>query len=109
MGMIFTVVPEGPRFDPFLFSNRILHVETWCYHLWEHVTFVLMALVIKTEVRDYRLFFDGFFWFLCIDLADYILTYNEAWYTIGRVEITWNIIGPILLGLTIMYDSRNSK
>lgn len=100
MGLVFTITPRGPQVQWFPLSDQVYYVESYFYHLWQAASFVVFANIINVESARYKVFFQAFFWFWVIDLIDYLLTCNNPWMPgIGPVEVSWNTIGVILLGI----------
>jgi hypothetical protein len=105
--MIFLFVPYTPeRYDLFLLSGRTIEIQPYIYHLFEKIALVLTWFIIATELIRYR-FLRVVLIFFVIDLADYILTYNEYWWLWGPFPISWNTAGSLLVGLSLVFmDDR---
>lgn len=104
ISLIFLITPQGQYIDPFPFYDFRLYTEYYFYYLWEHVVILVLLHIISSEAREYRLFFTAVFWFQVLDLIDYCLTYNTAWGHIGRVPVTSNTLGAIILAGILIYE-----
>lgn len=104
MGLVFMATPRGERFDPFLLSDRVIHVEDWCYYLWEHVIKIVAFYIIWQESTEYRRFFQFIYYFQWVDLIDYLLLYNEIWFWIGVVPVSANVVGFVSAGIILLHE-----
>lgn len=104
MGMVFMATPRGVQFDPFLLSDRVIHVEDWFYYLWEHIIKIVLFYIVWKESTEYLKFFQFMYWFQWVDLIDYVLLYNEVWFYVGIVPISANTVGFVTAGIVLFHD-----
>lgn len=104
MGLIFLATPRGENFKPFLLIDRDIPKEDFAYYFWEHGIKIVLLHIIRSEAKEYRLFFNCIFWFQVIDLIDYWATYNSVWFWVGLFPVSCNTLGFVTLGLILFYD-----
>lgn len=85
----------------FMFSSQVLTVETWLYFLFEHVTVLILSIVMLSMATEYRYAFKVFVWIQIIDTVDYCLTYGEPW---SFLPVSWNIIKVFVFSSIVGYE-----
>lgn len=90
----------------FPFSEQILTVETYFYFLFEHLTVLILAIVILSMATEYRYAFKIFVVIQIIDTVDYCLTYGGRW---PFFPISWNIIKVSVFSLIVGYEIIKPK
>lgn len=93
-----TVEPKGY----FPFSDMKLYFASHVYYIWERYAWMTFSYIVASEVRTKRPVFAVYF-LLCIgDLIDYLLCYNEIWFTYG-MPVSYNVFTCVSLGCAILY------
>lgn len=101
---MFLIMPEPiQEHDYFLFSDMKLYPATYMYFIGEKVILIILGFVVVTEESEYREALKVFVYLLIADLVDFLLCYNEAWFTIGSFPVSMNVVKCIVFGLTILY------
>jgi hypothetical protein len=109
IGVAFLATPRGLKMDLFMLADREIHLEDYCYYLWQHGIMVVLFHVIHVEAKNYKLFFQCAFWYQVIDLLDYILNYNSTWFNVGAFPISCNTVSAIALGIILIYESCKDR
>lgn len=105
VGLIFLIIPDWHTpHDFFLFSNMKLTGAMHIYFIGEKAILVVLAYIIVTEAKDYQNAIWVFFWLLVADLADYLLSYNSIWFSIGNFPVSMNIVKAFVFGGVIINE-----
>lgn len=89
----------------FPFSDQILTVDTYMYFLFEHLTVLILSVVMLSMATEYRYAFKVFLAIQIIDTVDYCLTYGEPW---GFLPVSWNVIKVLLFSSIVGYELRKT-
>lgn len=89
----------------FLFSDMVLTPELWFYYLFEHLTVLILSIVMLSMATEYRYAFKVFVGIQVIDTVDYCLTYGEPW---GFLPVSWNVIKVLLFSSIVGYELRKT-
>jgi hypothetical protein len=92
--------PEGEI--GFMFSDVVLHADTYVYFVMEHIIKILLVLVIWELDKANRVAISTLLALEFMDLVDFVLTYNSVWFKF----ISMNTIAPIIFGLAIVYERK---
>lgn len=108
VGLLFMVLPETvyPK-DYFLFSDMKLHFATYIYFICERLVLVVLAYVVASEATKYREAIWIFFFLLCVDVVDFLLTYNSVWFYVRSFPVSMNTTKSIVFGLVIIRELWN--
>lgn len=102
-GILFMFIPDTiAPYDYFLLSDMKLHFGTYVYFICERLVLIILAYIIASEAVQYRSVVWVFFWLLVADLADFLIIYNEIWFTIGEFPVSMNICKVVIFGLIIL-------
>lgn len=104
IGVVFIFTPKGIACSLFPFSDRVLHVESYAYYLWEHAIKIVFAHVVNVSATSYRLFFSAVFWYQVADAVDYLLTYNDVWFKIEWFPVSMNVVGCAVCGSILIFE-----
>lgn len=103
VGLVFLVLPEQiSTKDYFPLYDIQMYLSTYVYFILEKSILILMAAIIANEATEYQQEIRIFVWLLVIDLVDYFLTYNTAWFHFGEFPISMNVVKCFVFGLTIL-------
>lgn len=103
VSILFILLPNtGITQKWFLFSEVKLTFKTHLYFICEHFVLIVMAHIIKSEYSDNKFELSIFFYLMIIDLVDYLLNYNEIWFRVGEVPVSFNTTACLIFGLTIL-------
>lgn len=103
VGLFFLVAPEPIRaYDYFPFSDIKLYPSTYIYFICERLVLVVLSGVIANEATEYRRELWIFFYLMCADVVDYLLTYNGVWFHIHDFPVSMNVLKCVIFGLTII-------
>jgi hypothetical protein len=95
VGVAFSFVPKGVEKNYFLVGGEEMYFKTWAYYAFEHVSRMMFIYAII-------LLFPGawiLFWVEFIDLIDYLICYNETWFTAFDHNFEYNDFKLIIVGL----------
>jgi hypothetical protein len=101
--------PQGVIFTPFLLSKQQVHIETYVYYLWEHGVKAVLFHVIRVDSKSYIKVYNFLFWFQVADTFDYMMTYNETWFTVHGIPITCNVFGSVIGAVVILKEYFSEK
>lgn len=108
-GLLFMVIPRTDNpIDLFLFSDMKLYPSTYVYFICERVTLIILAYILTAEERQYKQQVKVFFFLMCADLVDFMLSYNSPWTHIGVVPVSMNTISALVFGLVILHAWKKS-
>lgn len=85
----------------FPFSDQTLTVETYLYFLFEHLTVLILAIVIFSMATQYQYAYKIFVIIQVIDTVDYVLTYGEPW---NFLPVSWNVIKVFIFSSIVAYE-----
>lgn len=101
---MFLIMPDPvEEYDYFLFSKMKLYPATYMYFIGEKVILILLGTVVVTQASEYRGALKVFLLLLIADLADFLLCYNEVWFTFDGFPVSMNVFKCLVFGLTILY------
>jgi hypothetical protein len=104
----FTFIPDG-RFDPFIFADVNIRFDTFAYHLNEHVAWILLSYVLYVEVDKFRTGFKIFYLMTMVDMMDFILCYNNSWFHVGAIPVSFNTLSFLFFGTYLIFESWKDK
>lgn len=103
VGLIFLVIPNyDTPMDFFLFSDMKLSGAMHIYFIGEKTILIVLAYIIANEATQYEKEIWVFFYLLCADLVDYLLSYNSVWFRVNDFPISMNILKSLIFGITIL-------
>lgn len=92
----------GPR-NFFLLASNTMHLRSFVYYLGEHLTYILLGLIIFFEVPFAKLYAGTFIILEIIDAFDFWVTANGNWCIIQGWPITFNVIKFLVFVLVITF------
>lgn len=105
VGLIFLIIPDWyTPIDLFIFSDMKLSGANFIYLVGERSVLVILAYILWTQEREYVDALSVFFWLMVADLIDFILSYNEIWFSIGSFPISMNIMKAFIFGGIIINE-----
>lgn len=108
IGLLFLVLPDTVYAkDYFLFSDMKLYFGTYVYFICERLILVVLAYVVASEATKYREAIWIFFFLLCADVIDFLLTYNGVWFYVRSFPVSMNTTKSIVFGLVIIRELWN--
>lgn len=94
MGIVFTIIPDAgadaPKYDFFLLVPKKVSLVVLIYHLFEHISWIMLVYAMVVEIPKHRPFLTAFLLVKIGDVVDYFLTYNQEWFFIGDLEVSFN-------------------
>lgn len=103
IGLFFLIAPEPVyTYDFFPFSDMKLYPATYVYFICERLVLVILSGIIYNEATEYRPELRVFFFLMCADVVDFLLTYNGIWFDIKSLPISMNVAASVIFGLTIL-------
>lgn len=106
LGILFLALPYSEQTKDYfpLFSSQQLTLQMHVWFILNKLVFVVFAYIIVNEATKYRLALWVFFGCQVLKLADYLLTYNEIWGTIGNIPVSSTSVGMMAFSLSIVYE-----
>lgn len=109
MGVVFTIIPDAgadaPKYDFFLLYQKKVSVVVLVYHLMEHVAWIMIAYAMVVEIPKHRPFLNAFLLVQIGDVIDYFLTYNNEWFFIGLIPVSYNTVSFLFIALVYLNES----
>lgn len=108
---VFKVILPGEPVLGFPFFVMKLSAQNYAYFLGEHVSLVLYASALVDFSKRLDLFvvpMTVFFTVQLIDALMYVLSYNQPWFYVAFIPVSWNLIGVCIFGGSIVYDAWKS-
>lgn len=78
-----------------------MYFRSFVYYICEHLTYILLALIVFFEVPEAKLYAGTFMILEFLDGIDFWVTGNGTWATIDGWPITFNVIKVSLFVLVI--------
>jgi len=109
LGLFFEMAgPIQQKFLPgerhfFLLSDQTMQLRSIVYYLVEHLSYILLALIVYKEVPASKLYSVAFIVLEFCDAADFMITANGDWTVINGWPVTFNVIKVSLFCLVIIY------
>lgn len=103
VGLLFMLVPQNDIVMRFPFSTMTVSLEYYIYSIAEKFVLLIFAYIIASEAIKYQQVIWVFFWLLCADLVDYLLTYSGVWFHSWGVPVSMNVVKCVIFGLYILY------
>jgi hypothetical protein len=101
LGLVFYIVPNTQPRDFFPFYDIVMGLKTYVYLALEKFILIVMGYIIASESTKYREALWVFFWLLVIDLIDYFLTYNTAWFKVDWFPVSMNMVKVFVFGFVV--------
>lgn len=93
---------NGNDLQFFYFSAQSLPFKTWLYFVMEHAGIIAILISSYEEPDKYKLSTGVFIVLQILDLADFMLTYNEPWF--GISWLTFNLVSMVVMVIVGSYD-----
>jgi hypothetical protein len=88
------VIPESTNsFDPYPYFDAQVTRQYYFYYAFYYASNLILVYAFLEAVNKYKEFFHLWFALQTVELIDYFLTYNTAWYKI-----------PVYIGLPLGWD-----
>jgi hypothetical protein len=98
------LIPESTAtFDAYPFHDMRVTRQTYFYFAFQYGAMLIFIFVFVHLVNDYKEFFHIWFVLQLIELIDYFLTYNTAWFKVGDISVGITLIKLVTLTLTILF------
>lgn len=112
LGIVFTYIPYDPDnpvlVDWFIGSDSQILVVTYFYHCLEHIRWIVVCLALATKTNRRGEEVEYAYLFVVIgDFFDYLITFNDTWFSIWIVDITYNLFSTVYLSAVILW--KHSK
>lgn len=104
VGLLFMLVPQNDIVMSFPFSTMTVSLEYYIYSIAEKCVLLIFAYIIANEATKYEHTIWVFFWLLCADLVDYLLTYSGIWFYSGGIPVSMNVVKCVIFGLLILNE-----
>jgi hypothetical protein len=104
LGIVFLVVPDAPPQDFFPFADMKVTPEWYVYYLIESLIIIIFAGYLVVESKDFKTVAVVFLILQTIELIDFVLTYNMAWFEYRGYPITYNVIKVLVFILVLIYE-----
>lgn len=89
---------------PFLFSNSGLTPAEYVYYLCEHLSLIVLCMLLYIEShRSNKFYMKVFLGLMVVDLVDYLLSFNQLFLPIGDLEVTWNVLQFGILLMAVLF------
>ena len=85
----------------FMFSDVVLHADTWVYFLFEHLILVILAMIIWELDPKYKMAALTFLLIQIVDTVDYCLTYGSPWIP---PYLGWNSLKILIFGIVVIIE-----
>lgn len=108
---VFKVIPPGDPVIGFPFFAMKLSAQNYVYYLGEHVSLVFYASAMVDFAKRLELFvipITVFFTVQIIDTLLYVVSYNQPWFYVAFIPVSWNLLGVGFFGAAIVYDAWKS-
>ena len=105
ISVVFLATSRGDKLTPFPFSDMAIHAETYVYYLCEHALLICLLHIIHVEAKSYQKFYQYIFWWQVFDTFDYLMTYNDIWFTVNAIPVSSNTAGFLFGALILSYES----
>lgn len=92
----------------FLFSDQTMQFRSIVYYLVEHLSYMLLALIVYKEVPASKLYSGAFIILEFCDAVDFMVTANGDWVVINTWPVTFNVIKVTVFTLVILYVPARS-
>lgn len=97
------LLPEGKgTFDPFPFYDIQIAQQTYFYFACYYGSNLILIFAFLEAVNHNREFFHLWFALQTVELIDYFLTYNTAWFKVGEISIGITLVKLVTLTIMIL-------
>lgn len=88
-------------------DNRYMLTPEWYWHeVQGKVSFMIICFVLAYEARQLRTELLIFAWLMVFDFVDFLLTNNTAWFHVGIIPVSANMVIPAIFVLAILNYGR---
>lgn len=100
---MFLLFPEDPYlFDPFPLADIQINTQLYAYFAFFYIAMALIAWAFLILMPSYSFILTAWFFLQIVEVVDYFLTYNTAWFHVGNFGVSITIVKfTILAGLII--------
>ena len=101
---LWILLPDiSGTFDPFPFAEVQITWDTYIYFACFYVSMMILAYAFLHLMTSYQTILTVWFFLQTIELIDYFLTYNTAWFHIGPLGVSITLVKFVALAFIIIY------
>jgi hypothetical protein len=98
MGVAFTIFPADTSMIGFPLVKWEIRLVDYLYFFMEHVITIIFAFIIYSESTEYKKPLLIFTWLMVADLFDFVLTFNNPWFSIAGMPVSMNSVSLLVFG-----------
>lgn len=107
------LIPESSNtFDPYPYFDAQVSRQYYFYFAFYYASNLLFVYTFYEVIKDHKEFFHLWFALQTVELIDYFLTYNNAWFKVGAISVGITLVKLVTLTVTILvlwYRSYSRK
>lgn len=103
------VAPSKNEYHMFLLSEKTITLQSFWYYMYEHLGYVVVAIVFYIEIPKYKIAYLTFLFVQVGDAIDFWVIYNDEWWVVNGVPITYNLVRIAIFGLSILVAIINER